>query len=442
MKWALRRPPAAGPAVPPNPASRVRPSLPQAFGSLRLRDYRLLWLSQVPSFAAMQMQQVARGLLAYQLTGSYAAVGVVMMSWGIPQLLLSLVGGAVADRVNKRKLIMIVQAATGLVSLATAILIATDLISIEILFAAGLVQGTLIAFNWPARQALLGEIVPQAELTNAVALNNMAMNATRIVGPAVAGIVIAIWDIEAAYFVQSALYLFVLYFLVLLPPSTGHMAGRATRGSIPEEMAAGIRYIWGSRSLRLLMLMAFVPTMLGMPYMTLLPGLAVDELGQGAGAYGFMFTVVGIGALIGSLGIALLSGSPRQGQFQIITGLGWGGSLLLLSGGAAVLGYPGALGALLVLGLFSATYQTLNNTLIMAETRPEYYGRVMSVYMITWSLFPFMAGPMGVIADQITAVTTFLLLGAGITVFVLGVALLYPASLKLSPKPEASVPPE
>jgi MFS family permease len=401
-----------------------RPSLRQAFVSLRLPDYRSLWFSQLASFTGMQMQQVARGLLAYQLTGSYAAVGIVMMAWGIPQLLLSLVGGAVADRVNKRNIILVVQTGTGTLSLLTAIFIATDTITIPILFVMGLFQGTLFAFNMPARQALVAELVPPSELTNAIALNNMAMNATRIVGPAIAGVLIAAWGIEAAYFTQTFLYLFVLYFLFRLPPSTSHLAGRDTRGNVVQEIGAGLRYIWGSPTLRLLMLMAFIPTMLGMPYMTLLPGFAVDELGQGPGAYGFMFTVTGVGAVVGSFFIAMMSGYPRKGLLQALAGLGWGASLVLLALGALQFGYMGALGALLILGLFSTTYQTLNNTLIMTESRPEFYGRVMSVYMLTWSLFPFMAGPMGAVADQVSAIATFVLLGGGILVFIVITVLL------------------
>jgi len=436
LRWNLRRSPLSSGAVATiSGESPAAPRLGEAFNSLRLREYRLLWLSQVPSFAGMQMQQVARGLLAYQLTGSYTAVGVVMMAWGIPQLLFSLVGGAVADRVNKRNLIIAVQAGTGLLCLATAVVIAVDLITIPILFMTGLVQGTFIAFNWPARQALLAELVPQSDLANAVALNNMAMNATRIVGPAIAGGVIALWGVEAAYFTQAFLYLFVLFFLIQLPPSTSHVAGAASRGSIPQEMAAGVRYIMGSPSLRLLMLLAFVPTMLGMPYMALLPGFAVDELGQGAGAYGFMFTVTGVGAIIGSLAIAAMSSSPWKWLLQAVTGVGWGLSLVLLAVGAVQLGYAGALAALLVLGLFSTTYQTLNNTLLMTESRPEYYGRVMSVYMVSWSLFPFMAAPMGVVADHIGAVTTFAILGVAIIAFVALVVLLNPAAIRRSDVP-------
>ncbi|MDA1095618.1 MAG: MFS transporter [Acidobacteria bacterium] len=389
-----------------------------AFVSLRLVNFRYLWYSQIASFTGMQMQQVARGLLAYQLTGSYAAVGVVMMAWGIPQTLFSLVGGAVADRVNRRNIILVVQFGTAGLSLLTAFLIMIDQISIPILFVMGLFQGTLFAFNMPARQAYLAELVPQSELMNAIALNNMAMNATRIIGPTIAGVVIAVWDIEAAYYLQSFLYLFVIYFMLRLPASTGHLKNADKRRSVAAEIGEGLRYVRNSPTLRLLILMAFIPTILGMPYMTLLPGFAVDELGQGPGSYGFMFTITGVGAIVGSLAIASLTGYPRKPLMQVVTGLGWGASLIALGLVSKQFGYIGALASLAALGLFSTTYQTLNNTMVMAATDKEYYGRVMSIYMLTFSVFPLVAGPMGVVADHLSATTTFALLGVGISLFV------------------------
>lgn len=395
-----------------------KPSLLKAFVALKHRNYRILWFSQVFSFMGMQMQQVARGLLAYQLTGSYTMVGVTMMAWGIPQLVFSLIGGAVADRVNKRNVILVSQTGTGALSLLNAILITTGQISIPWLFGLGLAQGTLFAFNMPARQALVAELVPQNALMNAIALNNVGMNATRIVGPALAGVMIGVWGVESAYYTQAFMLLFVVGLTLLLPPSTGHLAGAKNRGGIFAEIGLGLKFIGSSRTMLLLMLMAFVPTLLGMPYISLLPGFAVAELGLHPSAYGFMFTVTGIGAIVGSIGIAALTEFSRKPLLQAIVGLGFGLSLAALGLGSIFFGYSGALVALLAVGLFSTTYQTLNNTMIMSETRPEYYGRVMSVYMLTFSLFPLMSGPMGVVADLITAKTTFIFLGVGITAFI------------------------
>ncbi len=406
-----------------------RPSIRQAFVSLKLRNYRFLWFSQLAAFTGMQMQIVAQGLLAYQLTGSYASVGIVMLGSGIPQMFLSLVGGAVADRVNKRNLVIGVQFGTAMLALAIAVLTATDVITIPILFVAGVIQGTLFAFNLPARQALLAEIVPHDQLVNAVALNNVAMNSTRVAGPAVAGIMIAAWGVEAAFFAQAFMYLFVIGFLVRLPASTSHLEGAAQRGSVFNEITIGLRYIWDSPTLRLLMVMAFVPTLLGMPYFTLLPGFAVDELGLEADSYGFMFTVTGIGAIVGSIAIATLTDFPRKGLLQIGAGAGFGISLVLLGILSVAFGYGGAIAALIVLGLCSTMYQTLNATMVMSEARPEFYGRVMSVYMLTFSVFPLMATPIGVVADAISASTTFLVLGGGILAFIAAITLASPSRL-------------
>jgi hypothetical protein len=244
------------------------------------------------------------------------------------------------------------------------------------------------------------------------------MNATRIVAPAIAGLLIATWGIDAAYYTQATMYLLVLWFMLRLPPSTSHLEGAERRGTIIKEIGAGLRYIGGHRTLRMLMLMAFVPTVLGMPYMSLLPGFAVTELGRGAGDFGFMFTMSGIGAIVGSVFIAMMTAFSRKALLQVGLGFGYGGALVALGLSAEAFGYAGALGALLLLGLFSSTYQTLNNTMVMGETKPEFYGRVMSVYMLTWSVFPLMAGPMGVLADRITATATFMVAGAGIVGFI------------------------
>jgi MFS family permease len=318
---------------------------------------------------------------------------------------------------NRRNVIVVSQVATGLLTLLTAVLISVGYISIPILFILGVFQGTFFAFNMPARQALVAELVPQHELMNAIALSNTAMNSTRIVGPALAGLMIAAWGIEAAYYFQAFLLLFVIAFLLRIPAERGRVAFSAQRGSVVKEIGVGLRYIRSSPTLMMLMFMAFVPTILGMPYITLLPGFAVHELHRGAGSYGFMFTVTGMGAIFGSLFIASMTFYRRKPLLQMIAGIGWGISLLLLGVASRQFGYSGALIALATLGLFSTIYQTLNNTMVMANTDEQFYGRVMSVYMLTFSVFPLMAWPMGLVADRIGAFTTFMLLGIGIVGF-------------------------
>lgn len=408
-------------------AHGAQPSgLARTFTAFRYRNFRLLWGVMAASMTAMQMQQIAQGWLAFKLAGNFTGVGIVMMAWGIPQLLMSLIGGAVADRMDKRRLMVLTQSTVGLTALATAVLITTGHISLQALFAMGVVQGIAFSFNMPARQALLAEIVPRRDLMNALALNNSAMNATRVIAPSVAGAMIAAFSVQVVYYAAASCYLVVLAFALMLPPSTSHLAAAGERGSVRAEIGVGLRYIWNSRDLRLLLLMAFVPIVLGMPYNALLPGFAVDELRRGSAAYGMMSTVAGVGALVGSIGIASLAGYRRVRLLQAGVGLGFGLGLLALGFASAAFGYSGALVALLGLGLCSMSYMTLNNTLIMTASEPAFYGRVMSVYMLTFSVFPLMSGPMGVAADRITAQTTFEMLGTGIVVFMAIVIALNP----------------
>lgn len=394
-----------------------KPSLRKGLVALKNSDFRLLWMSSVSSFVAMQMQQVARGWLAFQLTDSFAAVGIITLAWGIPMLLFSLVGGAVADRMDKRTLIIISQIGMGSLALITAVLIVTDLISIPILFVMGLAQGTLFAFNGPARGALVPEIVGKKQLMSAIAVNNAAMNGTRIFGPALAGILIAAWGVAAAYWVQTAMYLLVLVFMFKLPPSTAHLEKADERGNLFHEIGVGINYIRHEKMLRMLMVMAFVPTALGFSYFVLLPGFAINDLGLEPGSYGVLFMFTGAGAVVGSLFVASFTEFPRKGLLQVVAGFGYGGALLGLGLLSVAFGFPGALAALALLGLFSSTYMAINNTLIMVNTHPDFYGRVMSIYMLTFSGMTFVAAPLGLVADRIGAPTTFNMLGVGIVVF-------------------------
>src|SRR5215211_5461171 len=309
------------------PARRQR--LPRTFAALSNRDYRLLWLGTLGSFTAMQMQQVARGYLAYELSGSAAVLGVVGLSSGLPMLVFSLFGGVIADRVAKRNLLLVTQAATGLVALATAVLVATDLITIWQLILLGVLQGVVFAFNMPARQAILAELVAPAEMMNAMALNNAGMNVTRIFGPALAGFLIAVPFVGPAnvFYVMAACYqLAVLMLLRIRPRYAG--SGRP-RAPMLQEFAAGLRYIAQHEVLGMLLVLGLVPIILGFPYQMLLPVFASEAVFDvGARGLGLMSAVTGAGALVGALVVATATGVRRRGRWQLAAGAAFGLGLL------------------------------------------------------------------------------------------------------------------
>ncbi len=395
-----------------------KPSLRKAFSVFGNATYRNLWIASLGSFTGMQMQQVARALLAWELTGSFAVTGLLMLSFGLPMLAFSLIGGAVADRVNKRDLQIAQQIATGLLALLTAIMIATGTISVEALFIIGLAQGTFFAFGMPARTPLMAQVVGPDQLMSAIALQTAAMNVTRLIGPAVAGIVIAVFDISAAYFVQTAMYLLTIPFLLRVPRYLGVSLsndegsfGFQRSGGVIEDIKNGIGYVWHDAAIRRLMILGFITTMFGMPYMILLAGFVTQDLGQGTTAFGFLQSVTGVGALAGSLLIATMTEYRRKPMLQMFTGLLAGVGLVLLGVASMAFGFAGAIAAIVVLGFAFSVFQTLNNTMIMTLAIPEYQGRVMSIYMLTFSGFSLMALPLGLGADRIGAANIFMILG-------------------------------
>src|SRR3990172_1832114 len=205
----------------------------RTFSALRIPAYRFLWFSMLASFSGMQMQMLARGVLAYQIGQSAGAIAIVSIGWGIPMLLFSLVGGTVADRMDRRKLIIISQAATAAVATSIALLVITDYINLWFLFLSGLVQGTVFSFSGPARSAYIPQIVGEKELMNAIALNSAGMNLTRIVGPSLAGALITLpWiDVGGVFLIQAALNVVAMAFLLFLPLA----------GAPPPEVEADIQ---------------------------------------------------------------------------------------------------------------------------------------------------------------------------------------------------------
>ena len=411
------------------PAGGYRPPLRRTFSAFNYPKYRLLWASMAMAMVGMQMQMISRGLLAYELAGNFSAVGGLAAAWGIPQLFLALPGGAIADRVDKRKVLLFTQAAVFVQALGIALLISFDMISLRVLFAFGVLLGATFSFNMPARQAYIPELVPRHELMNAIALNNTAMNATRLFSPVAAGIFIAAWGFATTYYITAAMYAIAWGAVWLLPRGRGHLQGAAQRRGMFGEIAIGLRYVRGNPALRTLMLMALLPIALGMPFVTILPAFVAGDLELGSLGFGLLMAVNAVGALAGSLLIATLNPSGRLARTQALLGLGWGIGLVILGVGSFTLGVPGAFLAMMVIGASSMAYMALNNGMIMTSSEQQYHGRIMSLYMLTFGFMPLMGLPLGILADGIGGYATFTLLGVGILCFVLVLVLLVPSDL-------------
>jgi MFS family permease len=388
-------------ATPETPA-RIAPWR-KPFTALEERDFRSLWVGMLPGTMAMQMGMVTTGFVAYDISRSAAAVGYVSLGMGIPMLTLGLFGGVVADRFPKKRTLMATQTVIGIAAAINAVLVLTGVIQIWHLFLISALQGSAFAFNMPSRQAFVAQLVPRERLMAAVALNNAGMNFSRVIGPSIAGALIAIPFVGAGgvYVIMATMYGFVVLSLTRIPQSGDPV--REKRPSPLRSLGDGLGYVRNTPVLFTLLLLAFAPVLLGMPYQALMPVFARDVFHVGPGGLGLLMTMNGIGALAGSLVIASMTSFRRRGLLQMGLGVLFGLSIALFAFGQS---FYLALGALLIVGLVSAGFQSLNSTLVMNNTDPAYHGRVMSVYMLTFSAMPLGVVPFGWLADHYGAPVT------------------------------------
>ncbi len=416
------------PARPPSEEApfRTKTGWRTTFSSLENRGYRWYWLSSVASYAAMQMQIVVRGWLVYDLTDSALALGLVSFAVGVPLLLLSPYGGAIADRVDKRRLIIISQVLTAVATLVVAVLIAIDAIALWHLVVASVVSGIILAFNLPSRQAIIPELVGQGQIMNAVALGSGAMNLNRVVAPALGGVLAGALGIGAVYYIIVACYVVAAALLFLVPPLRTQV--RDPHPTVFGAIGEGLRYVRRSPVLLQLLLMAMIPIAFGMPYQMLLPVFAADVLDVGPSGLGYLMGAAGIGALAGSLYVASLSDLRRKGLLLLIAAVMFGVFLVLFS--MSTLFYL-SLFLLLGVGMASSSYMAANNTLLLIHAEDRVRGRVMSLYMMTIGLYPMAVLPAAAIAESVGAPVAVAVGGGILILFTLAMAAARPALRRL-----------
>ncbi|HYI16017.1 MAG TPA: MFS transporter [Thermomicrobiales bacterium] len=399
-------------------ADNVRAGFIQAFASLKVPQYRLLWLGMLFSIGAMQVDLVARAWLAYDMTGSGLTLGLVTAARGLPQLLLSPYSGVAADKYDKRKLLVWSQSTVFVLALVNAILVHAGVIEIWHLVVLGLAQGIANPFTLPTRTALIPDLVEERQIPNALALESTGRNINRILSPALAGVCLAISPALAFYVIAAGYGLAVLT-LYRLPRGLRGEGGKASVGS---EMMAGFRYIWERPSLFALLALAYVPILLGMPFQSLLPVFQKDVLKINESALGFMYTAIGIGAIVGSVVIAAIAESPHKNRIQMASGVAFGIFLFLF---ALSTHYALSMVLLLLVGFFSTGYLTINRMLVGIQTERRMYGRVMAMYGMTWSLMPIALLPFGFLVDIFGVSATVAASGLLVAGFISAIAIIF-----------------
>jgi MFS family permease len=402
--------------------------LRDVFAALSIRHFAVLWAGSLTSFTAFFMSTVVQSIVAFELTGRNSAVGVVLLGQGISSLLLGPLGGAYADRVSKKAVSLACQSVITLVFFGTGLLIALDRVELYHLFLGSLIVGAMFAFMGPARQAWVVELVGEDLRANAVALNQVALNASRVVAPGIAGLMVAVAIIgaEGAYFTMGVLYLGVVVSVMTLPPSRPSDASTRAR-SVFGDMVAGWRYVIGQPRLRTMILLFYAMITLGLSSTTAFPGLVENELGRSVEDIGVMSSVSAVGGLMASLLVAPIAGSRRALPVYAAGGVLTGLSLVLTGVTPTFLL---VFGPMFLMGLGTGAFQTLNSAVIVTESEPQYYGRVISLTSMAFGAFMLASLPVGLAADAVGERAT--LVGIGVLIVVC-VAILAPMIARAAP---------
>ncbi|MBI2942425.1 MAG: MFS transporter [Chloroflexi bacterium] len=383
------QPLAAAPAPPPSPLLRW-------FPALQSHDFRLLWSASFFSFAGWWMTQLALGWLVLELTNSPFQLGLVSFFSMIPTLGFSIPGGVLADRLDRRRLILLTQGATFALMALLAALVVGNAILVEHIYAISFLTGALMSLNMPARQAIVVEIVRRDILLSAIALNSAIFSVTRIVGPVLAGLLLVRLGNGGAMVVGALFYLSTVLVIAAMQYRRG--PAPAHPQSAWRNLIGGIRYSLGHQTILALIALIAVPTLFGMPFMALLPAFARDELGLDAGGLGLLNSAIGLGALVATTSLAVTGSRLRhKGTVLLVSTFAFGLALVALS---LVRWFPLAMLVLVVIGVVSFGQMTLTNSLLQMTVPNELRGRVMSLYMLIWGLMPVGTLPIGAVAEM------------------------------------------
>ena len=367
------------------------------FGALTHRNFRLFFAGQGISLIGTWMQNVGEGWLILQLTNSPFYVGLTSALSSLGVLLFSLYAGVIADRTDKRRFIIFMQVAFMLEAFAVATLVGTGVVQVWQVLLLATLLGIASAFDIPMRQSFVIDMVGKDDLMNAIALNSSLFNGARVVGPAIAGLLIGAVGIAWCYFLNGLSYIAVIAGLLLmrLPPRPPPVKATSAWSGFREVLV----YLRKHQRLRVLMFLTAILSVFGFPYISMMPVFARDVLHRGAGGYGILTSSIGIGAVIGALAIALSSARIRaRGKLMSVGGTAFGILLMLFASSRS-------LGLSIVLLALAGCAMIVNNSLantLLQTAAPDYLrGRIMGFYSFVFvGMAPFGAFLFGVVAEH------------------------------------------
>ncbi len=401
------------------------------FAALASRNFRTLWTGSLLAFVAFFMSTVVQSVVAFQLTGENTAVGFVVFAQGLSQFVLGPLGGAMADRLSKKTVILACQATITAAFLSLALLEATGQMRVIFLAAGSFAIGAGFSFLGPARTAWVVDLVDAARRGNAIALTQVALNASRIIGPLVAGALLGI-DVlgpAGAFFTMTLLYVAAMLSTWVLPDSPPR---GGERKGVLTEILGGLNYVYHHRSLGTLVLSYVLTIMFGFAYITVLPGLVENELHRGAGSITLLLAVNAVGGLIASIFVASLADSPKASFIYAGACAAFG--VALIGVGLAPSYFLLAV-AMFFVGAGSGGFQTLNGAVVLARAEPAFYGRVLALTFLAFAASNLAGLPIGMLADAVGERHTVVAMGAAVCAVFLAFRLIDRAVREARPFP-------
>ena len=398
----------------------------QALSALRHRNYRLYWFGQLSSVLAQNMEGVAQGWLVLELTDSPLLLGLTGLTFATPTIALTLLGGVIADRADRRRIMILSQSASALNFFLLATLVLFGWIALWHVMALAFVSGCVRAFDRPSRMALLPQMVPKEDIANAVAVGGTIWQLNRLVGPALAGMLIYLIGIGPTYYFcfGASLIAVCLWLSIRLTAQSTVPAS----GGVLQHMAEGLNFIRKNEIYFMFITMIFFNSAFGMSYLILMPVFARNVLDIGSQGFGFLQSFGGAGALVGVLAVAWFSHSRGKGLQALTGAMAFG---ILLISFALSKSYALSLGLALALGITSQFYMTTISTVLQVNLPNELRGRVMGIYGLAWELMPVGGMIAGAIAEFAGAPIAVGFGGFMVAAMALLVTIFYPSIRRL-----------
>ena len=405
-----------------------RRGLGNTFASLAYRDFVYLWLGQISHAFALWLDQIAKPLLILQLTGSPIHLGLILAARTVPAVGFGLIAGVIADNFNRRFVLLATKWVVLVLSAIFAVIVVLGWVELWHIYAYNILRGATMAFDQPARRAMIPSIVPAHLVTNAMALSTGSMTATRIAGAAGAGLIISVAGFSGAYTAMAVIYIAAVFFTWKLRTPDHERSGYQGVGAFGNDFVAGLKYSWNNPDIRGVLIISLGWFTFGMAFMQVFaPLFAVNILDIGHRGFGYLISVSAIGGTIGTVILATVNPSTLRGVLMIVLLAVFGVLLIIFSASTYLLSVPLAFVVMLFLGVGQSSFFPLINAILVEKAQENMRGRVLGVLSLDRAMTTFGGALAGFMAAQLGAQVGQILFGAALILTALLMFTFYPA---------------